>query len=165
MNMLEAKMRDALNKQINAEMYSSYLYLSMAAWFESQSLKGFAHWMRIQAKEEYGHGMKFFDYLIERGAKVELKAIEAPPKSWQNPLAAFKAVAAHEAKVTGMINALADQAQDIRDHATGTMLHWFISEQVEEEANAAEIVAKLELIVSSSGGLFALDHQLAKRGA
>ena len=162
--MLEAKMRDALNKQINAELYSSYLYLSMAAWFESLSLKGFAHWMRVQAKEEQGHGMKFFDHVLERGGKIELKAIEAPPKSWQNPLAAFKAVAAHEAKVTGLINALADQAAGLRDHATSTMLHWFISEQVEEEANAAEIVAKLEMIGESSGGLFALDHQLAKRG-
>jgi ferritin len=162
--MLEAKMRDALNKQINAELYSSYLYLSMAAWFESLSLRGFAHWMRVQAKEEEGHAMKFFDYVIERGGKIDLKAIEAPPKSWQNPLAAFKAVAAHEAKVTGLINTLADQAQDLHDHATGTTLHWFISEQVEEEANAAEIVAKLEMIGASSGGLFALDHQLAKRG-
>jgi ferritin len=162
--MLEAKMRDALNKQINAELYSSYLYLSMAAWFESQSLKGFAHWMRVQAKEEEGHAMKFFDYIIERGGKIDLKSIEAPPKSWQNPLAAFKAVAAHETKVTGLINTLADQAQDLHDHATGTTLHWFISEQVEEEANAAEIVAKLEMIGASSGGLFALDHQLAKRG-
>jgi len=162
--MLEAKMKDALNKQINAELYSSYLYLSMAAWFEAQTLKGFAHWMRVQAKEEHAHAMKFFDYVLERGAKVELKAIDAPPKSWKGPLDAFKAVAAHEAKVTGLINALADQAQGIRDHATGTMLHWFISEQVEEEANAAEIVAKLEMIGESSGGLFALDHQLSKRG-
>ena len=162
--MLEAKMQGALNKQINAELYSSYLYLSMAAWFEAQTLKGFAHWMRVQAKEEHAHAMKFFDYVLERGAKVELKAIDAPPKSWKNPLDAFKAVAAHEAKVTGMINALADQAQGIRDHATGTMLHWFISEQVEEEANAAEVVAKLEMIGDSSGGLFALDHQLSKRG-
>jgi len=162
--MLEAKMRDALNKQINAELYSSYLYLSMAAWFESLSLRGFAHWMRIQAKEEEAHAMKLYDYVIERGGKIELKAIEAPPKSWQTPLAAFKAVAAHEAKVTGLINALADQAQDLRDHATSTMLHWFVSEQVEEEANAAEIVAKLGMIGESSGGLFALDHHLAKRG-
>ena len=162
--MLDAKMREALNRQINAELYSSYLYLSMAAWFESLSLKGFAHWMRVQAKEEQEHGMKFLDYVIERGGKIDLKAIEAPPKSWQDPLAAFKAVAAHEAKVTGLINALADQAQGIRDHATSTMLHWFISEQVEEEANAAEIVAKLEMIGSSTGGLFALDHQLGKRG-
>ena len=162
--MLEAKMRDALNRQINAELYSSYLYLSMAGWFESLSLTGFAHWMRVQAKEEHAHAMKFFDHVVERGAKVELKAIEAPPKSWQSPLAAFKSVAAHESKVTGLINALADQAQGTRDHATGTMLHWFISEQVEEEANAAEIVAKLEMLGDSTGGLFALDHQLAKRG-
>ena len=163
--MLEAKMRDALNKQINAELYSSYLYMSMAAWFESLSLKGFAHWMHVQAKEEHAHGMKFFAYVVERGGKIELKAIEAPPKSWKNPLDAFKAVAAHEAKVTGLINGLADQAQELRDHATSTMLHWFISEQVEEEAHAAEILAKLEMIGESSGGLFALDHQLAKRGA
>jgi ferritin len=136
----------------------------MAAWFESLTLKGFAHWMRIQAKEEHGHAMKFFDYVIERGGKIELDAIGAPPRSLENALAAFKEVAAHEAKVTGLINGLADQAHSLHDHATSTMLHWFISEQVEEEANAAEIVAKLEMVGPSAGGLMVLDHHLAKRG-
>lgn len=162
--MFDPKMHAAINKQINAELYSSYLYFSMAAWFESQTLRGFAHWMRVQAKEEHEHAMKFFDYVVERGGKVELEAIAAPPKTWATPLAAFEEVSAHEQEVTRLINQLVDQAQSIRDHATNAMLQWFVSEQVEEEANAEEIVANLQRVGSSAGGLMVLDHHLAKRG-
>jgi ferritin len=161
--MLTKKMQDALNDQINAEMYSSYLYLSMAAHFEAISLKGFANWMRVQVQEENFHAMKFFDYVLSRQGRVTLKAIEAPPTKWKSPLDAFKAVYAHEVKVTSLINKLATLAAKEDDHATGVLLHWFINEQVEEEANADAAVQKLRLIGDNSGGLFLLDQELAQR--
>ena len=156
-------MAASLNKQINAELYSSYLYLSMAAWFASENLSGFAHWMRKQASEEQAHAMKFYDYLIERGAKVALTAIDAPPASWKSPLAAFEEVSKHESKVTALIEGLAAQADELKDRATAVLLHWYINEQVEEEAHAVEIVAKLKMIKDSAGGLFQMDHHLGKR--
>jgi ferritin len=162
--MISAKMAALLNKQINAEMYSSYLYLSMAAWFESRNLKGLAQWMRVQAREEHTHAMKFFDFLVDRGSAVALGAVEAPPDGWKTPLAAFENVLAHEQKVTALIDALAAAAETAKDRATGVFLQWFINEQVEEEANAAQIVANLRMIKDSPGGLFQLDHHLGKRG-
>jgi ferritin len=161
--MLSKKMQDALNEQINAELYSAYLYLSMAAHFEAVNLKGFANWMRVQNQEETFHGMKFFDYVLSRQGRVELKAIAAPPTKWKSPLAVFEAVYEHEVKVTGLINKLATLAQRENDHATGVLLHWFINEQVEEEANADAIVQKLKLVGDNSGGLFLLDQELAQR--
>jgi ferritin len=162
--MLSKKMQAALNKQLNAEMYSSYLYLSMAAWLEAQNLKGMAHWMKAQAKEEHGHAMKFFDFILDRLAEVNLAQIAAPATSWASPLAAFEAVRRHEAKVTGLISDLAEQAAAEKDHATAVFLHWFINEQVEEEAAASEILGKLEAIGDSVGGLHVLDHHMGKRG-
>ena len=162
--MLSKKMLAALNKQLNAELYSSYLYLSMAAWLEGQNLKGIAQWMRVQAKEEHGHAMKFFDYVVDRMAEVSLGAVEAPPGSWASPLAAFEDTCKHEAKVTGLIHGLADLAAAEKDHATGVFLQWFISEQVEEEATANEVLGKLQAIGDSVGGLHVLDHHLGKRG-
>jgi ferritin len=156
-------MQDALNDQINAELYSAYLYLSMAAHFEAANLKGLANWMRVQNQEETFHGMKFFDYVLSRQGRVELKAIAAPPTKWKSPLAVFEAVYEHELKVTGLINKLATLAQRENDHATGVLLHWFINEQVEEEANADAIVQKLKLIGDNSSGLFLLDQELAQR--
>ena len=162
--MMSPKLAAAINKQLNAELQSSYLYLSMAAWLESQTLRGMAHWMRVQAKEEQVHAMKFYDYLIERGARVDLPAIDAPPKDWKSPLAMFEAELAHEQKVTGLIDALAGAADAAKDRAAAVMLQWFINEQVDEEANANEIVAKLRMIKDSAGGLLQIDHHLGKRG-
>lgn len=161
--MIKEKIENALNKQLNAEMYSSYLYLSMSAFFESENLKGFAHWMRIQAQEELVHAMKFFDYVHERGGLIALTTIDAPPTKWQSPLAAFNHVFEHEQKVTGLINDLVDLAISENDHATNNFLQWFITEQVEEESSAGEIVQKLKLMGDASGGLFMFDRELGQR--
>lgn len=161
--MLSEKMEKALNKQINAELYSSYLYLSMATYFDSIGLKGFSNWMRIQAKEELTHAMKIFDYVTERRGRVRLFSIEQPPSDWESPLDAFEAVLKHEMKVTGMINELVDKALEEKDHATYTMLQWFVMEQVEEESSASEIVEKLRFVGNDRGSLFAIDQELGRR--
>jgi ferritin len=161
--MLSKKMEKAINQQINAEIYSSYLYLSMATYFESISLGGFSNWMRQQAQEELFHGMKMFDYVCERGSRVTLKAIGQPPSKWTSPLDAFKNVLEHEQKVTGLINNLVNLALDERDHATNIFLQWFVSEQVEEEDTAGSLVDKLKLIGKDANGLFMLDTELASR--
>jgi ferritin len=157
-------MQDAINEQINRELYSSYLYLSMAAYFEDKNLPGFGHWMRIQADEEREHAMKFFDHLLDRGGRPLLKVIAAPESDWKSSLEAFREVQEHEAKVTSSINALYELALKEKDYPTQVMLHWFIDEQVEEEKNAAEIVQQLELIEAHGTAVLMLDHQLAKRG-
>lgn len=161
--MLNKKIEEALNSQINAEMYSSYLYLSMSAYFESTGLSGFANWMRAQAQEELMHAMKFYDYVNERGGRVILGPIEAPLSEWESPLATFEATYEHEQKVTGLINDLVNLAMEEKDHATNTFLQWFVTEQVEEEASASEIVNKLKLIGDAPGGLFMLDRELGTR--
>ena len=126
--MVNEKMEAALNAQLNAEVYSGYLYLSMAAYFEDIDLAGFANWMRVQAAEELEHGMKFYDYIIRRGASVTLTAIEAPQTEWESPLAAFEHVLSHEQMVTGLINDLVDLAIEEKDHATNNFLQWFVEE-------------------------------------
>ena len=161
--MLSDKMEAAINQQINAEMYSSYLYLSMATYFESISLGGLANWMRQQAQEEMFHGMKMFDFVCERGGRVILKAIDEPPSEWSSVLDVFENVLAHEQKVTGLINDLVNLAMDERDHATNIFLQWFVSEQVEEEDTAGGLVDKLKLIGGDANGLFMLDTELANR--
>lgn len=161
--MLSKKMEKAINAQINAELYSSYLYLSMAAYFESISLAGFANWMRQQAQEELFHGMKMYGFVNERGGRVMLEAIAKPQSKWASPQAAFKNVLEHEQKVTGLINALVNLALDERDHATNIFLQWFISEQVEEEATVGNVVDKLKLIDKDTNGLFMLDRELGLR--
>ena len=161
--MLSDKMEAAINKQINAEMYSSYLYLSMATYFESISLGGFSNWMRQQAQEEMFHGMKMFDFVCERGGRVTLMAIDEPPSEWSSVLDVFENVLAHEQKVTGLINDLVNLALDERDHATNIFLQWFVSEQVEEEDTAGGLVDKLKLIGNDANGLFMLDTELANR--
>ncbi len=161
--MLKEKIEAALNEQLNAELYSGYLYLSMSAYFQSINLAGFATWMRVQAQEELVHGMKFYDYINERGGRVTLKAIEVPPPEWDSPLAVFEGAYAHEQKVTGLINDLMDLAQEQRDHATKIFLQWFVSEQVEEEDSANEVVQKIKLMGDASGGLFMLDRELGQR--
>jgi ferritin len=161
--MLKQKIEEALNEQLNAELYSGYLYLSMSAWFQATNLGGFATWMRVQAQEELAHAMKFHDFILERGGKVTLKPIEGPQTEWDSPLSAFEAAYAHERKVTGLINDLVDLAQEERDHATQIFLHWFVTEQVEEEDNANEVVEKIKLMGEATGGMFMLDRELGLR--
>ena len=162
--MINKSMQDAMNDQINKELYSSYLYLSMAAYFEDKNLPGFSHWMRAQEAEEREHAMKFYDFILERGGKVLLKAIDAPKTEWTSTMEVAEEVAAHEAKVTASIYALYELALKEKDYPAQVMLQWFISEQVEEEKNAAEIVANLKLIEERGTAVLMLDHRLGKRG-
>ena len=161
--MLSDTMVKALNEQINAEMYSAYFYLSMNSYFESNSLAGFSHWMRMQAQEEMLHAMKLYDYVNERGGQVVLDAIAKPPAHWNSPQEVLDDVLAHEQKVTSLINNLMNIALDERDHASAGFLQWFVSEQVEEEDNVGAVVDKLKLIGSDTSGLFVLDQDLGKR--
>jgi ferritin len=161
--MLSEKLQNALNKQINAELYSSYLYLSMSAWLEIKNLKGFAHWMRIQAQEEATHILRIMHYMHEKGGCVKLTAVEGPETEWESPLHVFEQALAHEQQVSAMVNALMDVALEERDHATTIMLQWFVTEQVEEEANADEVVQKLILMADAPGGLFMVDQELGQR--
>jgi ferritin len=161
--MLNPKVSTALNQQINAELFSEYLYLSMAAHFESESLKGMANWMRIQAGEERMHAMKFYQFILDRGGKVTLTAIDAPKTSWASPLEVFKEAYAHEIKVTGLINSLATLAIEEKDHATHQFLNWFVNEQVEEESNAQTIVDRLKLVGDNGLAIYMLDQELATR--
>ena len=161
--MLSERMMKALNKQLNAELYSAYLYLSMAAYFESKNLKGFTNWMRAQAQEELAHAMKFFDYINEKGGRVYLEAIEKPPTEWKSPLDVFEATYEHEVKVTSMINDLVNMAMEEKDHATYNMLQWFVAEQVEEEASADEIRQQLRMIKEDGRGIMMLDRELKQR--
>ena len=161
--MISDKMCKALNNQINAELFSSYLYLSMSSWFSERSLSGFASWMRVQAQEELSHGMKIYDYILERGGKVEFGAIEQPESGWTSPDQVVEEVAKHEAKVTGLVNDLVDIALDERDHAANIFLQWFVSEQVEEEASVGEVLERMKMIDGHSAGMFAMDMELGKR--
>lgn len=160
--MFKETIEEALNTQMNRELYSSYLYLAMSADFAKKNLCGMAAWMRIQAEEEYGHAMRFYDYIISRGGTVTLRRVEAPPKSWKTPLQAFENAYEHEQKVTNWINELVDLAMSEKDHATVAMLQWFVNEQVEEEVNASENVASLKLI-GDKGPILMIDHHLGKR--
>ena len=162
--MLSKKMEAALNGQLNAELFSSYLYLSMAAYFESTNMQGMAKWMKVQAKEEEEHGMKFFDHIVDRNGRVKLTAIEAPESEWASPLAVFQAAYAHEQKVTAMIDGLVKLAKEEGDAATGTFLQWFVTEQVEEEKSADEVVQKLKMVKDAAPALLMLDAVLGKRG-
>ncbi len=161
--MISKKMQDTLNKQLNAELFSSYLYLSMAAHFESLSLKGFSQWMTMQSSEEYAHAMKFYQYINEVGAKVVLDTIEKPKNKWTAPKQAFEEALTHEKKITQMINDLADLAVTEKDHATNIFLNWFVTEQVEEVSSVEDIVNKFELIGDNKNGLFMLDRELGSR--
>ena len=162
--MISKTMQDAVNEQINKELYSSYLYLSMAAYFESKNLPGFAKWLHVQTDEERGHGMKFYQHLVDRGGRVMLKAIAAPATEWKSNLEVFKEVQSHEAAVTASINGLYELALKEKDYPMQVLLQWYIKEQVEEEKNAADIVQQLELIDAHGTAVLMLDHQLGKRG-
>ena len=161
--MLSEKMQTALNNQLDAELYSGYLYLSMNAYFKSINLDGFANWMYYQAQEELTHGMKLYDFINQRGGQVSLAHIEAPPTQWDSPLAVFEATLEHEQKVTGLINDLMEVAVAERDHATQIFLQWFVSEQVEEEESVGGVLEQLKLMGAAEGGLFMIDRELAKR--
>lgn len=165
MTMMNERMQNAINGQIKWELYSAYLYLSMSVWYMSSGLKGFAQWERVQAQEELAHALKFLDYVTARGGRVELQAVEAPPKDWKSPRDAFEFSLAHEKKVTGMIHDLVNLAIAEKDHATYNMLQWYVNEQVEEEENATEIVEKLRMIEDERGKgmLYMLDKELGSR--
>lgn len=160
---MNEKMQDALNDQINAEYFSSYLYLSMAAYFEAESLPGFANWMRIQTQEELAHANKFFDFVAERGGRVKLTAIKAPEIEWKSPLDAFEAAYKHEQYITGRINDLVAIAREVKDFAADNFLQWFVAEQVEEESTADAIVQDLKRAGDNPQVLMMLDRELGAR--
>ncbi|MDY4862376.1 MAG: ferritin [Candidatus Onthomorpha sp.] len=161
--MLNKKLEEALNAQINAEFWSAYLYLSMSSDMSDKGMAGVANWFAIQFKEEQDHAMKFFNYVISRGGKVTLKPIEKVDTEWKSPLAAFEQTLQHEEKVTSLINDLYALAEQEKDYATQSMLKWFIDEQVEEEENAKAIIETLKLIGDNGYGLYQLDKELATR--
>lgn len=163
--MLSQKLQDAINEQIKNELYSAYLYLSMAAYSEDASLPGFANWMRLQAQEEVSHAMKFFDFVNERGGRVVLYGIDQPPAEFESPTDLFERTLEHERKVTGMIHHLYELALKENDYPTQVMLHWFIEEQVEEEDNASQILGTLERIGDKGHALVMLDRELSRRAA
>jgi ferritin len=161
--MIGKKMEKALNDQINAELYSAYLYLSMVAYFESENLPGFATWMRAQTQEEVVHAMKIYDYVNERGGRIILKAIDEPAAKWKSPLAAFEAAYKHEQLVTGRINDLVDLAIKEKDHAANMFLQWFVHEQVEEETSADAVVQQLKMAEGAPGAMFMIDREMGQR--
>lgn len=163
--MLSDRMEKALNGQVNAELYSSYLYLSMNAYFKSVNLDGFANWMYAQAQEELMHAKKLYDFINQRGGRALLAAIEAPPDQWDSPLAVFEETLKHEKKVTGLINGLVDIAMEERDHATQIFLQWFVTEQIEEEESVGNVLEQLKLLGDAKQGLFMMDRELATRQA
>lgn len=160
---ISSKINDIINEQINKELFSSYLYLSMASYFESINFEGFANWMRKQSNEEYGHAMKFFNYIYERGGKVALKAIKEPKTEWKSPLDAFSEAYEHEKYITDSIYKILDAAKAEKDYATENFLAYYIKEQVEEEDSASVIADKLKQIGDNFSGLMIMDSRLGKR--
>lgn len=160
---MDANVEAAMNRHINRELFSSYLYLSMAAWCEAEGLRGFSHWMRLQSVEENVHVMKFFDFVLDRGGRVEFLELAAPQREWDSPLDVFQAALDHEREVSGYINELMDAVIDARDHAANVFLQWFVQEQVEEEATVADIVSRLQLVGEDGRGILLIDQELAAR--
>jgi ferritin len=161
--MLSPRMNDALNGQVNAELYSSYLYLSMSAYFESQELKGLASWMRVQAGEELVHAMKMYDYVISAGGRSRLLAVDIPPFEWTSPLSVFENVFNHERKVTGLINALMDIAKAEKDSSTQAFLQWYVDEQVEEEESSGGALNKSSAAGTDAKAIQAFDKEMGQR--
>lgn len=161
--MLSKKVEEALNKQINAEFWSGYLYLSMSAHFAKEGKNGFANWFKVQSLEEKDHALKFFDYILSRGGEVTISPIGEVPHSWASPLEAFKAALAHEKQVTAMIADIVTLANDEKDYATLSMLQWFVEEQVEEESTAQDLIDSLEMIKDNGFGIYTLDRELRSR--
>lgn len=161
--MIEQRIADEINDQINAELYSAYFYQSMSAYCEGKNLKGFANWFSVQAKEEMTHVMKFYNYLLGRGGRVILKGIEAPKVEWESIVEVFEDALAHEKMISGRINHLADVAIEEKDHATLQELQWFIKEQVEEEANSDDLLQQVKMLDGQGAGIFMLDRELKSR--
>lgn len=160
---MNSTVEKALNEQINAEMYSAYLYLSMSAWSDSKGMKGVSHWFRIQYQEEMMHAIKIFDFINDRGGTPVLEAIAAPPAEWKGIVDVFESVFKHEQAVTSSVNSLYNLAHTENDHASSTFLQWFVTEQVEEEANVKDILDQLRLAGGDGPGLFMIDRELATR--
>jgi ferritin len=163
--MINEKVRKAFNEQIKHELESAYIYLSMVAYFNSAGLDGMAQWMRVQTKEEVEHAMKFFDHINERDGRVELQPLKPLKMDWSSPLEAFQDAYEHEQFITGKIHDLVKLAREEGDEPGGIFLQWFVTEQVEEEANASKIVQMLERIGDAGHGLLMLDRELGKRGS
>lgn len=161
--MLNEKMEKAFNDQINKEFFSEYLYLAMKAYFADMNLQGFVNWFDVQVQEEHAHGMGMYDYVLERGGKIELEAIEKPVVEGKTPLEIFEQVLAHEEFVTSRINALMDVAEEVRDRAALSFLDWYLKEQVEEESSVGGVLATLRLIGDDKKALLMLDKDLAGR--
>jgi ferritin len=161
--MINEEVSKVLIEQVNKELYSAYLYLSMSAYFSEIGLLGFANWMRVQFQEEQAHGMLMYDFLLNRGARVTLKAIGEPVNDWKSPLSVMEEVLKHEIYVTGLINNIITVAENVRDRATISYMTWFIDEQVEEEANAQDIISKLKMIGDDKSALYLMDKDLAAR--
>ena len=161
--MINDKVHELLNQQITNELYSGYLYQAMAAYFEEQDLPGFAVWYTAQAQEEVIHAFKFYNHLIERGARIELGAIEKPPVEWASPLAAVEAALDHEKKITADINRIYEAADETKDYASRPILDWFVEEQIEEEDNATNNVQKLRMVGDKGNGLYMLDKEMGAR--
>ncbi len=161
--MLPKKMEEALNAQLNAEAYSAYLYMSMAAYFDALNLTGFANWMKIQAQEELFHAQKFYDYINERGGRVIMETIAKPETEWESTLAVIEYTYRHEQKVTSLINDLVELSRLEKDNATYNFLQWFVSEQVEEEASVDAVLQKLKLVGDFGPGIFMVDQEMAQR--
>jgi len=162
---MSKKMLQEMNDQIQREMESAYIYLSMAAYFDGMSLPGFAQWMKIQFKEEQIHAMKLYEYIIDRGGKISLQPINQPPVDFNSPLEVFEKALAHEEKVSGHINDLYALSIEEKDYASRPLLQWFIDEQVEEEANAGQIVDTLKMIKDNTSALLMFDRELGQRPA
>ncbi len=161
---LSAAVQKSLNDQIRKEFNAAYLYLAMAAWFEERNLTGFARWMQAQVREEQSHAMRIYQWILDRGGKIQLMALDQPKPSWKSPLEVFQAAAAHEAKVSASIQDLYALAGKEKDAPTQVMLQWFLTEQVEEEAASTAIVERLRMAGDSPSGLLMLDRQLGERG-
>ncbi len=161
--MLNKRLEEEFNNQINAELQSAYLYLSMSAYLSSINLNGFSHWMKLQFEEEQFHAMKLYDYILDRGGSVKLSNIEKPKDNWNDIIDVFEDVLEHEQKVTAMINDLVDISMEEKDHASVAMLQWFVTEQVEEEANVSDLLDQLKLIEGKGSGLFILDREAKQR--
>ncbi|MEW6195848.1 MAG: ferritin [Bacteroidota bacterium] len=161
--MISEKMQKALNDQINAELFSSYIYLSMSAYFESENWSGFAAWMKKQSEEEYGHAMKIYKYVCEVAGRVSLESIEKPKFEWKSAQEVFEEAYKHELYITDRINKIVDLANSEKDHATNIFMNWFVTEQVEEVATVLQIIHKFKLIGDNKGALYMLDRELGSR--
>jgi ferritin len=162
--MIGPRMQEQLNRHVQVEVFSSYLYLAMAAWCEAKAWKGFARWLRVQSDEELAHAKKSLDFLLARGGEAKLGALEAPPSTWASPIDLFEKVLEHERKVTAFVNDLSAAAQQEKDRAAEIFLQWFVSEQVEEEARVVEILDRLRMVGDRPGAALYLDKEYGKRG-